>query len=403
MSLRRGNFKLAYRSLKAEKSRSFLTMLGIVIGVMSVALIVCIGQGVKEQISHQAGRYGSDILAVRPGGATMGGLVGGNSLPGGSSALLSENDLQVVQKIKGVRYAVPLSAATGSLHGDHTVASPLIVATTVDFPQIISQPFAYGGFFDRDLNSKTVVLGQNIAHKLFDDEAPLGQTLKWRGQSFIVAGVFSSFNAPPLSLEANFNSAAFVPYSTAQQLTGNVLGLYQILAKTGSAQTLSAVSRHIETELTHAHGGSDDITVTSAGSTSGSDQTLHLLTLLVVGVALIALIVGGVGIMDVMLVSVTERMHEIGLRKAIGATNQQIMRQFMAEAFVLSATGAVIGVALSCIAVGLLRVYTSLQAVLVWQVLVLAPVVAVAAGVLFGTAPALKAARKDPIEALRHE
>jgi ABC-type antimicrobial peptide transport system permease subunit len=136
---------------------------------------------------------------------------------------------------------------------------------------------------------------------------------------------------------------------------------------------------------------------------TGSNKTIHLLTVLVSGAAIIALIVGGVGIMDVMLVSVTERMHEIGVRKAIGATNRQIMRQFMAEAFVLSGVGALIGVILSCAVVGLLRFYSSLEPVLVWQVLVVAPLVAITVGLFFGSMPALKAARKDPIEALRHE
>ena len=404
MSIRRGNFKLAYRSLKLAKARSFLTMLGIVIGVMAVVLVVCIGQGVKQQISQQVGKYSKDILVVRPGKQTAStALLAGDSLPGGSTALLSENDLHVVQKTAGVHYAIPLSSTTGSMRGDHTVSSPLIVATTADFPAVIGQPIAYGGFFDKEDGSKTVVLGQNVAHRLFDDEAPLGQTLTWRGQNFIVAGVFSPFNAPPFSLEANFNDAVFVPYSTAQSVTDNVLGIYQIIARTNTPQVAAATSARISSALTNAHGGSDDTTVASAADSSGSDQTLHLLTMLVSGVALIALVVGGVGIMDVMLVSVTERMHEIGVRKAIGATNRQILRQFMAEAFVLSAGGAIIGILLSLASIGLLRAFSSLQPVVVWQVLVIAPIVAVLVGVVFGSAPALKAAHKDPIEALRNE
>lgn len=404
MNWRRGNFKLAYRSLKLAKARSFLTMLGIVIGVMAVVLVVCIGQGVKEQISRQVGRYGNNILTIRPRAqVATSGFLGGDSLQAGSSTLLSDNDLQIVQKAKNVSAAVPLSTTTGSMRGDHTVGSPFIVATTADFPSIISQPMAYGGFFDSEPGSKTVVLGQDIASKLFDTEAPLGQTLVWRGQNFIVAGVFTSFNAPPFSLEANFNNAVFLPYSTVQQVSGNVLGVYQILAKVSSARALPATAAQLTAALTQAHGGAADVTVESAQNSIGSDQTLNLITLLVTGVALIALIVGGVGIMDVMLVSVTERIHEIGLRKSIGATNRQILRQFMAEAFVLSATGAVIGVLLSCATVGLLRAFTSLQPVLVWQVLLVSPLVAIAVGVLFGSAPAIKAARKDPIEALRHE
>lgn len=403
MSLRRNNFKLAYRSLKAAKARSFLTMLGIIIGVMAVVLMVCIGQGVKQQISGQLGRYGKNVLLIQPSsGNSSASLL--TSLSGASSSLLTENDLRTVQKTPGIDAAVPIATATGSMRGDHSVTSPFVVATTADFAQIINQPFASGGFFDPDVDSKTVVLGESVAQKLFDDNAPLGQGLYWRGQRFIVAGVFDDFKAPPFSLEANFNNAVFVPYSTAQSLSGNILGIYQILAKASVSSPLDQTVHRTDTALVVAHGGSHDVTVAPASSTNtASDQTIHLLTLLVAGAAIIALIVGGVGIMDVMLVSVTERMHEIGLRKAIGATNRQIMRQFVAEAFVLSSFGALTGLVLSAAAVGLLRLYSSLQPVLVWQVFVFAPLIAIAIGLFFGSMPALKAARKDPIEALRHE
>jgi putative ABC transport system permease protein len=249
-----------------------------------------------------------------------------------------------------------------------------------------------------------VVLGEGASRRLFNDNSPLGQTLTWRGQHFIVSGVFSNFSAPPFSLEANFNNAVFVPYDTAQQLSGSVLGLYQIIAKSAPNANLAQTTAGIRSGLRAAHGGSNDVAVLQANdSDMASNRTIYLLTVLVGGAALMALIVGGVGIMDVMLVSVTERMHEIGLRKAIGATNRQIMRQFMAEAFVLSGIGAVIGVVIASAVVGVLRLYTSLQPVLVWQVMVAAPVVAVGIGLFFGSMPALKAARKDPIEALRHE
>jgi putative ABC transport system permease protein len=403
MSLTQGNFSLAYRSLKAAKGRSFLTMLGIIIGVMAVILVVCVGQGIKQQIASQLGRYGKQVLTIQPGGhgSSAAALAG---LSGTTSSLLSENDLRVVQKTEGVQYAVPISTTTGSMTGDHTINDPFIIATTVDFPNVIKQPIQYGGFFDDDHDTKTVVLGENIAHKLFNDNAPLGQALIWRGQRFIVAGVFGNFGASPFSVEANFNNAVFVAYSTAQNLGGSVLGMYQILAKTKSAADVDHTATNIQNALAAAHGGAHDDTVFRADDTnSNSNRTIHLLTILVSGAAIIALIVGGVGIMDVMLVSVTERMHEIGLRKAIGATNRQIMRQFMTEALVLSSLGALLGVIFSCAAIYLLRFYSDLQPAIVWQILVIAPFVAIGIGLFFGSMPALKAARKDPIEALRHE
>jgi putative ABC transport system permease protein len=405
MNMGGNNFKLAYQSLKHAKARSFLTMLGIVIGVMSVVLVVCIGQGIKEQISGQLGRYGKDVISITPGVRTASGLNSLTGLAGGSSSLLSESDLHTIQKTPGVAEAVPLAVASGTMTGDHTVTSPFIVATNAGFPDIVNQPFTSGGFFDDSNGSKSVVLGANVAQKLFNNNAPLGQGLVWRGQRFLVSGVYDYFNAPPFSLEANFDNAIFVPYSTAQQLDGNSLAVYQILARANNVQsTPQQVVSSVNTSLVASHGGSQDVTVARASDSHyAPDQTIHLLTVLVTAASIVALVVGGVGIMNVMLVSVTERMHEIGLRKAIGATNQQIMRQFTAEAFVLSAFGAIFGLVLSVIGVGLARAYTSIQAVLVWQVMIIAPLIAIAIGVFFGSLPALKAARKDPIDALRHE
>jgi ABC-type antimicrobial peptide transport system permease subunit len=404
-TFRRGNLKLAISSLKSAKARSFLTMLGVVIGVTAVVCVVCIGAGVRQQIGAQINHFGKDLITVRPGGNQnlSQNLLAGSGLPTASSRLLSADDLKTVQHAKGVKYAVPLSVVSGSASGDYTVNAPLVIATGQELPEAINQKITYGGFFDESDTADEVVLGSAIATRLFSDRAPLGQTLTFRGHSFIVEGVFSDFNAAPFSLSTDFNNAVFMSYNTARSLAGN-LGVYQILVKPADTAQTAQVAGAIETALAASHGGARDTSVlTPQENDEASSQIVHLLTVLIIGVAAIALIVGGVGIMDVLLVSVTERMHEIGIRKAIGATNRQILRQFMMEALVLSATGALIGLLLSLATVGLLRLFSSLQPVLVWQVLVVAPLVAIAIGIIFGTAPALKAARKDPIEALRHE
>ncbi len=402
-TLRKGNLKLAIASLATTKARSAMTMLGIVIGVMAAIIVVGITQGVKEQIQAQDLRYGKNVITVKPGGSGA-NLLGGSSVPTGANSMLSKKDIEVVAKTKGVESVTMMSAVSGSVRGDFDVQSPLVIATNNSFADIISQPIQYGGFFDDNTSLPTVVLGTRIAHQLFQDNVPLGQTLSFRGQQFIVSGIFKEFDAPPFSLEANFNDAIFMPYDTVEGLLGSAPSLYEILAKVVPGENITAVSTTMKDKLVIAHGGANDVTVNGGGvDASASGDTLELLTLMTVGVAIVAFIVGGVGIMNVMLVNVTERIHEIGLRKAIGATHRQIMNQFVAEAFVLSFVGAIVGIVLSLVGIGLLKLYTNLEPVIVWQVVVLAPVAAIITGVIFGSMPAFKAARKDPIEALRHE
>lgn len=402
-TLRKGNLKLAMASLGASKGRSLLTMLGIIIGVMSVIVVVGITQGVKEQIQTQDARYGKNVIAIRPAGSGVNLLVGG-SVPNGANTMLTNKDVELTAKAPGVKSVTMMSAISGSAEGDMTVESPLVIATNDAMPTIIAQPIQQGGFFDENTSLPTVVLGPHIAQRLFIDNVPLGQTLTFRGQQFVVAGIFKEFAAPPFSLEANFNDAMFIPYKTAESLLGTAPGIYQILAKTVPDANVQATSEQILHKLTAAHGGAHDVSVNGNGLDAGaSSDTLELLTLMTVGVALIAFVVGGVGIMNVMLVSVTERIHEIGLRKAIGATHRQILSQFVMEAFVLSFVGAAVGVLCALAGIGLLRAYTTLDPIIVWQVLVLAPLAAIIVGIIFGTAPAVQAARKDPIEALRHE
>ncbi len=401
-SLRKGYLHLAMQSIKTSRLRSFMTMLGIVISVASVIVVVAIGEGVQQQIGNQAARYGNDVLLVRPNQA--GNELTGSGLPGGTGALLSASDLTVARTTPGVSEAVPLSAVSGQIHGDYSINDPLVIATTPQLNDVLNQKIDYGGFFNASDSDRTVVLGADMANRLFSDNAPLGQRLTFRGQSFIVSGVFKEFVAAPFSLEANYNQAIFIPYAAAQELLGSAPQINQMFVKTKSGANPTDVARALQTAITEAHGGANDIAVLPPGTKgSNSDQTLHLLTLMTVGVAIIALLLGGVGIMNMMLVSVAERIHEIGLRKAIGATDRQIMRQFVTEAFAISTVGSLIGLLVAFTTVGVLRLYTSLQPVVVWQVAVLAPLIAIAAGVFFGAIPAVKAARMDPIEALRHE
>lgn len=370
--------------------------------MIAVTSVVAIGEGVKQQVGNQAARYGNDVLLVRP--AQTGTELAGTGLPGGTGALLNATDLDVIRRTPGVSIAVPLSAISGSVRGDYTINNPLVIASTPQLDTVLNQKIDYGGFFTASDNDRTAVLGANMARKLFSDNAPLGQRFTFRGKTFMVSGVFKEFAAAPFSLEANYNQAIFIPYAAAQNLLGVAPQINQIFVKTKAHANVMDVTRAVQVAITDAHGGANDTVVLPPGAKGvGSDETLHLITLMTIGVSLIALVLGGVGIMNMMLVSVTERIHEIGLRKAIGATNSQIMRQFVTEAAAISAVGSFIGLLGSFSVIGMLDFYTSLHPVIVWPVALLTPLVAFTIGVFFGSIPALKASRMDPIEALRHE
>lgn len=400
-ALRKGYLHLALESIKNARLRSFMTMLGIIIGVMAVIVIVAISEGVKQQIDSQSNRYGKDVLVIRPDQQAS---LAESALPSGATTLLTSADVDTVRQTPGVASTSHISRVQGSVTGDATVKNPLVIATTTELETILNHKVEFGGFFNAADGETAAVLGNEIAQELFSDNAPLGRKITYRGQEFTIAGVFKPFIAAPFSLEANYNEGVFIPYAAAQNILGSAPLVQEIFAKTTEGADAKTVSAAIEQRLTEAHGGSDDAVVLAADSRSmRSSPVLDLLTRMTIGTALIALLVGGVGIMNMMLLSVTERIHEIGLRKAVGATESQILRQFVTEAIALCGIGAIIGFVLAVGGVGLLRLYTSLQPVMVWPVAFAVPAIAFLAGVFFGTIPAIKAAKMDPIEALRHE
>ena len=405
----KGHVRTAVTMLRRNKGRSFLTMVGIIFGVTSVVTIVSIGEGVKYQINAQTEHLGKDLITIRPGqllspSATFTGLT--QPLQG-LSGQLSGADVTAVTKTGGVAEAAPLSIVSGGVtsgeNGRHFNVP--VIGTTSALPGLLNQSLAFGAFFSTDMTgSDKVVLGSHLSRALFDDNVPLGQSVTMLGHQFIVVGIFNDFQTAPLSIDVDFNNVAFIQYASAASISNSSSPIYEILARpTHVSQTDTVVSR-LTSSLLIAHGGQQDFTVLKQSQTIAvADRILNLLTALTAGVAAIALLIGGIGIMNVMLVSVTERMHEVGIRKAVGATNRQILGQFITEATVLSVAGAILGIALSAVVAVALRVFSPLAPVVTWQVALIACVVAIGIGVLFGSAPALKAARKDPIEALRNE
>lgn len=404
----KGEFTTAIGTLRRNKGRSMLTMLGIVIAVASVVTVVGITQGATDQVLAQTARLGKDVITILPGQIASNGVFGGSGAFGQSvSGTLTAADVKVIGQTPGVKTVLPLSMVAGGLAtgqaGRHYDVP--VIGTTPDFPGLMGQSIAYGTFFDNSGDAvNKVILGADAAATMFDQNVPLGQTVTILGQQFIVAGILSKSQVVPFAANADFNSAVFIANNEAQTLTNGTARVYEILARTVSPAQTAAVAGRLNDRLAAAHGGQRDFTVLKQGQTINvTNSILQLLTLLTVVIAVISLFVGGVGIMNVMLVSVTERMHEIGIRKALGATNRQILRQFVIEAAVLSVAGALVGVLVAATIELVIGIFTNLVPAADWQAAIVACLVSVIVGVLFGTIPALKAARKDPISALRNE
>jgi len=403
-----GNLKMASASLKTSKMRSFLTMLGVIIGVVSVVTVVSIGQGIKQQVGREINQLGPDMITVQPGEPIQRGATDGLNLlysPSASGSLANE-DIATVQKTPGVRQAAPLALVTGTVKANNKeYDNQLVLATTQDMDGLLDKPTEYGEFFIQDDlvdQPDVAVIGHDVAQRLFGERNPLGSSFDYLGQTFFVRGVMKKFDSTPLSLTTDFNDAILIPYSTAQKHTNNNTQLYEILAKPTDSSQLHQVVDSITASLKSAHGGQQRFSVLRQDeSLKVTNRIADLMTKLIACIAAVSLLVGGIGIMNVMLVSVAERMHEIGLRKALGASNRQIMAQFMTEATLLSLLGSIIGVVISLAINFILRVTTSLTPVVPWEAIGISVVISVAVGSIFGTIPALKAARKDPIEALR--
>ena len=409
---RSGNVLMAVRSLRRNKTRSLLTMIGVIIGVMSVVLVISIGEGIKHQIGAQTEHLGKDLITIRPG-QLLGSsadifstqIFTGARYQNGS---LTSDDLNTIAKTPGVSGAGPLSIVRSGVQSSEQQQidnSITVIGTSPLLPVLLRQSLSYGAFFNDDSTmTDKVILGSNAAAKLFEERVPLGQSLTILGHQFIVIGIFNDFSPLPLSSEVNFNNAAFIPYSSAQSITNNNTPLYEVLARPGDTTLTDSVVASMTGRLLAAHGGQHDFSVLKqSDSAAVTNSILRLLTVLISGFAAIAVVVGGIGIMNIMLVSVAERMHEIGIRKALGATNRQILAQFMTEATVLSLTGGAIGLMLSFLIAGAITLATNITPLITWQVILIASVMSVGVGIIFGSFPALKAARKDPIAALRNE
>jgi len=401
---------VAMRALLRNKTRSFLTTLGVVIGVASVISMVAIGEGAKSGVEKVFAAMGTNLLMVMSGSTTSGGVMGGY----GSMPTLTWDDLAAIKaEIPTVRTAAPQLNTRASIVGEEANWNTQITGTTADYFGIRSWTIGRGSLLtdsDIETGNKVIVLGQTVADKLFGPNVDaIGQTVRVRGIPFIVVGVLAPKGQSPMGQD--YDDAAFIPVSTFQAKIQGGLQKYiagMIVVSAVSPEDTNRAQRAIEGLLRDRHhlaqGGDDDFQIRNLQEIAAAQQQgTQTLTTLLAAIAIVSLLVGGIGIMNIMLVSVTERTREIGVRMAVGAKPWHILAQFLVEAVSLSMMGGLVGVALG------VGVATTLSKRLGWA-LVLRPDIAIVAvvfsafvGVAFGLYPAQKASKLDPIDALRYE
>jgi putative ABC transport system permease protein len=403
--------RVAWGGLTANRLRSGLTMLGILIGVGAVILLVAIGNGTSERVQQQIESLGSNLLVVYPAATASNGVSQGFA----SGSTLTMADVQALQNRQNapdVVAAVPTTGGRAQLtYGDLNWASSF-TGTTQDFPQVRDYQLAEGQFFTQAQvqdDAKVVVLGATVAEELFPTgQDPIGQTVYVNRQAFQVIGVFAAKGTSGLGNQDDFVA---VPITTAWAylLGGSQTNVQEIFVEASSAAAIQAAQAEITETLLETHHISNptqaDFQVLSqAQILSTASQTTQTLTVLLGAIAAISLVVGGIGIMNIMLVTVTERTREIGIRKAIGARRRDVLLQFLIESMFLSAVGGILGIVIGGLAaLELPNLVTGLTTLVSGPSVLLAFGVSVGIGLFFGIYPANRAARLNPIDALRYE
>ncbi|MGB7605221.1 MAG: ABC transporter permease [Lutisporaceae bacterium] len=385
-------FRMAVKSIRSNKVRSFLTMLGVIIGVAAVISAVAFAEGSTKQITDRISALGTELIQVT--------ITGRNTNRDITLQELQEFATQNEQKIVAM---APLITSQFTVKSGRDSVDTTVRGTTYDYSKISKQDVALGRYItdlDNDFRQKIAVIGSRVKEELFADEDPLGKTIKIENQAFVIVGVLNELNT---GQQGTSDDQIIIPITTAQRLMKNAnIRNYSFLA--ASAEDVDSVMNIISEYLTKIYGSSDMFRINNAAQTleTLSSVTGTMMTVLG-GIAAISLLVGGIGIMNIMLVSVTERTREIGIRKAIGAKRRNILTQFLIEALIVTGIGGVIGLLLGIAAIWLIGRIGIVPSVYSPMWMIIAFGISLVIGVIFGMFPANKASRLNPITALRHE
>jgi putative ABC transport system permease protein len=396
--------KEAFRSITANKLRSGLTVLGIVIGIAAVISMISIGQGTKGQITQSIESLGSNTLSIIPGGTRIGAMFMGR----GSAQSLKEEDVEVLKKIDGVIDVVPVVQKTFQVvapNGNNTRAGVIGASEGIFTVREIS--IESGSTFNEEHVrniSRVAVLGNNIAKDLFGDENPVGKIIRISGSNFKVIGVAAPKGG---AMGLVFDDMIYIPITTMQRILSKSEYLTSILVKGESKDILPQIQEEATILLAKKHRvdpqNPDFSIISQEDVLSTLNQVTNTMTIFLASIAAISLIVGGIGIMNMMLTSVTERTREIGLRKAIGAKKREILNQFLIESVILTLIGGILGIVLgSLVSIAISKIANIPSQISVFSI-ILSLIFSSLVGIIFGYWPAKRAAELDPIVALRYE
>lgn len=400
--------RLALRSLLRNRMRSMLTALGVIIGVAALIVTVVTGEGARKMIAQQIASMGSSIIMIIPGASVQGGFSGG----AGTGRPLLREDVEALLSARAVRYAVPVDRTSTQIISANLNWSTQVIGTTPEYVLIRDWPIARGRFYtatDNDTAAKVCVIGQTVAQNLFGDSDPVGQQIRVKQMPCDVIGVLAAKGQSAMGTDQD--DVLLIPSLTLRTRVLNQSRQYvgSIMISATSEQDLAQAEQEVTQILRQRHKLTDDqendFTIRNLAELVQTQQKIvETQTGMLRNVAAVSLLVGGIGIMNIMLVSVTERTREIGVRLAIGARERDILLQFLVEAVVLSVLGGLLGVGLGMLgAILLSRVMGGMPADFSLFWVATGFLVSVAIGVLFGYYPARKAARLDPIDALRYE
>jgi len=431
------NIKLAIRAIWGKKIRSFLTILGVIIGVFSIVLLIGIGEGVKSEVTGQVESLGSNIIMIIPGAGAMGG---GPMSAGGSFTVA---DVETINEVENIEFVIPMAIIPLPVSVDKPIAPSQVkeageqavktsedegmrgmieqaqqqvmaIGSTQELKAAfegseISSGTSYGRMFteeEYESGARLASLQSGAVAQLFPGESAadvIGRTIYIGKESFEITGAQEVKETNSIMEDPTMTNMAFIPLTAAQELTGE-LSITQIVVTVEEPDMVLTVQDNIRQALLESHEGVEDFTITNQEEIlSMFDQILGVLTTMLGGIAAISLLVGGIGVMNIMLVSVTERTKEIGLRKAIGASGSDILIQFLVEAIFLTFVGGLIGIGLAYIGGSIMKAQWGLAAVISIPSILLAFAFTTLIGIFFGVAPAIRAARLDPIDALKYE